>query len=256
MTIERPMFPPVGNVVQFSAFAAATKLPKKEAGTGAIARNRDKLRAKREERVAEIATNPNLTTTCINQRLRLSRREVWWTASHLTDYWHARLKWNSVLSWAQSRDIADANSFPKCDDNRLVLVDLWRTALVSQMLTPAPDAAAVTWKRAQLRAENFRYTDVKPEALQRVIDADVEWLEAHPTRRSNSEAMTRRREFNDAMRQRIRDIAASRDLSDEEIKPALKLKHHEIGKFIEKHGVNLEWLLEGRGRIFKSWAPQ
>jgi hypothetical protein len=53
------------------------------------------------------------------------------------------------------------------------------------------------------------------------------------------------------MRQRIRDIAASRDLSDEEIKPALKLKHHEITEFTEKHGVNLEWLLEGKDRIFE-----
>jgi ribosomal 50S subunit-associated protein YjgA (DUF615 family) len=53
------------------------------------------------------------------------------------------------------------------------------------------------------------------------------------------------------MRQRIRDIAASRDLSDEEIKPVLKLKHEEVARFTEKHGVNLGWLLEGEGRIFK-----
>jgi hypothetical protein len=59
-------------------------------------------------------------------------------------------------------------------------------------------------------------------------------------RRTNSEAMAHRREFNDAMRQRIRDIAASRDLSHEEIKPALTLKHHEFVKFAEKHGVNVE----------------
>ena len=63
--------------------------------------------------------------------------------------------------------------------------------------------------------------------------------------------MARSREFKDAMRQRIRDIAASRDLSDEEIKPVLKLKHHEIAEFTEKYGVNLEWLLEGKGRVFK-----
>ena len=53
------------------------------------------------------------------------------------------------------------------------------------------------------------------------------------------------------MRQRIRDIAASRGLSGEEIKPILRLKHQQIGEFTEKHGVNLEWLLEGKGRIFK-----
>ena len=34
--------------------------------------------------------------------------------------------------------------------------------------------------------------------------------------------------------------------------PVLKLKHHEIANFTEKHGVNVEWLLEGKGRIFKS----
>jgi hypothetical protein len=54
----------------------------------------------------------------------------------------------------------------------------------------------------------------------------------------------RSREFKTAMRQRIKEIAASRNLSDKEIKPA------------PKHGVNLEWLLEGEGRIFKSGAPQ
>jgi hypothetical protein len=37
---------------------------------------------------------------------------------------------------------------------------------------------------------------------------------------------------------RLRDIAASRDLSDEEIKPALTLKHHEIGRFSQQHGVD------------------
>jgi hypothetical protein len=92
---------------------------------------------------------------------------------------------------------------------------------------------------------------VKPERIERAIADDLAFLAAHPVRQSNSEAMAHRREFKDAMRQRIRDIAASRDLSDEEIRPVLKLKHHEIANFTEKHGVNLEWLLEGRGRIFK-----
>jgi hypothetical protein len=79
------------------------------------------------------------------------------------------------------------------------------------------------------------------------------FLAAHPTRRgTDSETVARRRAFKEAMRRRIRDVAASRDLSDEEIKRALRLKHHEIGEFTEKHGVNLEWLLEGKGRIVKN----
>jgi hypothetical protein len=79
----------------------------------------------------------------------------------------------------------------------------------------------------------------------------LEFLAAHPVRRSNSEAMAHRREFKEAMHQRIREIATSRDISDEEIKPAMTLKHHEIAKFTKKLGVNVEWLLEGKGRIFK-----
>jgi hypothetical protein len=50
----------------------------------------------------------------------------------------------------------------------------------------------------------------------------------------------------------VRGRCRSRDLSDEEIKPALTLKHREIARFSEQHGVNMEWLLEGKGRIFKT----
>jgi hypothetical protein len=55
------------------------------------------------------------------------------------------------------------------------------------------------------------------------------------------------REFKDAMRQRIRELAASRNLPDDEIKSVLRLKHQEIGTFAIKHSVSLGWLLEGGG---------
>jgi hypothetical protein len=82
--------------------------------------------------------------------------------------------------------------------------------------------------------------------------AAAPFLQQQPARRTKSDAMARRAEFKDAMRRRIRDIAGSRDLSDEEIKPALTLKHHQIANFAEKHGVNLEWLFEGKGRVFET----
>ena len=50
-------------------------------------------------------------------------------------------------------------------------------------------------------------------------------------RRTNSEAMARNREFKGAMRRRIRDIAASRDLSDEDISLAC-----ETAKTLKKKG--------------------
>jgi hypothetical protein len=132
------------------------------------------------------------------------------------------------------------------------MVANWRQAIAQQLLTPAPDTKAVAWKRAALAAGDHEYTDVGTERIERVIADDVAFLAAHPFRCDNSEAMTHRRKFKEAMRQRIRDVAASRDLSGEEIKPALTLKHREIAQFSEKHGVNLESFLEGRGRIFKT----
>jgi hypothetical protein len=88
----------------------------------------------------------------------------------------------------------------------------------------------------------------RAERIERAIAEDLAFLAAHPLRWSNSEAIAHRREFKAAMRQRIRDIAASRNLSDEEIKPALTLKHPDIAKFSEKHGVNLAWLFASIGR--------
>jgi hypothetical protein len=148
--------------------------------------------------------------------------------------------------------VADSGSFPPAaDGSRSSLVNTWREAVVKQLITPAPNVAAVAWKRAKLSGRDFSHLPVKPDRVERAITDDLAFLAAHPTRRSNSEAMAHRREFKEAVRQRIRDIAASRDLSDEEIRPVLKLKHHEIANFTEKHGVNVEWLLEGKGRIFE-----
>ena len=47
-------------------------------------------------------------------------------------------------------------------------------------------SAGVNWKRSQLRAGQYRYfaEKVKSERLQHAIEADIEWLEAHPTRKS------------------------------------------------------------------------
>ena len=128
------------------------------------------------------------------------------------------------------------------------MVQSWRAALAKQFYTLAWDTASVKWKQMALARGQHEYTGVKPERIERAIADDLAFLAAHPVRRSNSE-------FKEAMRQRIRDVAASRDLSDEEIKPVLKLKHHEIARFKEVNGVNLESLLEGKGQIFMSGAP-
>lgn len=192
---------------------------------------------------------PALTESCRNHRARLKRRDVWWQAERTTSYWRARREWSSVLRTAQQRGIGDADHFPQVvPGEEWDLVERWRTALVKQMLTPAPDLAAVAWKRARLTSEHWEYCDVKPERLQQAIDADAEWLAAHPSKKSiDATKQAAKARFKEAMRQRIRTIAASRGLSDDDIKPAMTLKHEAIGAFCRTYKVRVEWLLEGSG---------
>jgi hypothetical protein len=192
------------------------------------------------------------SATAGNGRLRKERHEVWRMAAAATRYWRVRIDFHDAVSSVQGREMPEGRSHPAVnEDDRISMVGRWRAALVKQLLTPASDVASVNWKQAALARGQHRYTDVKPERIERAIADDLAFLAAHPVRQSKSEAMAHQREFKEAMRQRIRDIAASPDLSDEEIKPVLKLKHHEIAEFTEKHGVNIEWLLEGKGRVFE-----
>jgi len=63
------------------------------------------------------------------------------------------------------------------------MVGRYREALVQQLLTPAPDVAAVNWKRMALKAGQHRYIDVKTERIERAIADDWAFLAAHPMRR-------------------------------------------------------------------------
>jgi hypothetical protein len=90
----------------------------------------------------------------------------------------------SALEIAQKYGIGDSASFPEPREieTRYEFVDKWRAAVVKQLLTPAPDGAAVTWKRAQLAGRGFSHLPTKAERIERVIADDVAFLAAHPTR--------------------------------------------------------------------------
>ncbi len=49
---------------------------------------------------------------------------------------------------------------------------------------PAPDVAAVIWKKATFAKGAHRFTDTTPEQ----IEANEEWLAAHPTKRTKPKA--------------------------------------------------------------------
>ena len=60
-----------------------------------------------------------------------------------------------------------------------------------------------------------------------------------------------RRAWKAAFRARVTTFAEKNSIPKSELAWLGRIKHHEIANFTEKHGVNLEWLLEGKGRIFE-----
>jgi hypothetical protein len=213
--------------------------------------------AKVNAEAARPAPAAPLSATVENGRLRQERRDVWRAAEAARRYCRARLDLHNAIKYAQRTETPEGRSHaPVNEDERWSLVEKWRAALARQLLTPAWDVASVKWKQRVLAGGDIRHTATNPFEVERAIGADLAWLAAHPTRRSNSAAMAHSREFKAAMRRRVMEVAISRHLSDEEIKPVLKLKHEEVGRFAGKHGVNLAWLLEGAGPMFKSGAPR
>ena len=90
------------------------------------------------------------------------------------------MEFDSACEMAQRRGIQD--SFACSPDDCIYNVRMWREALVNQLLTPAPDAGSITWKRQAFAQGQHQHIGAKTERIERAIAADVEWLTAHPTR--------------------------------------------------------------------------
>jgi hypothetical protein len=126
-----------------------------------------------------------MTETCRNKRLREQRKMAWSDADATTRYWRAKMEWDSARTFAQSRGLAVMqNDKHDYRDDRDYSVQQWRNSIAAQMLVPAPDMNAVTWKRGQLRDTQWKWTSTTDKQVERALAADVEWLEQHPTRKS------------------------------------------------------------------------
>jgi hypothetical protein len=171
-------------IIQLSAFSRSTR-PESDkhppAGVTAIGNRALTPRQRRREGKPELP--PPATEIAKSSRIRITRRDAWWHADRVADYWRGRLDWHHGLEIAQQYGIADSASFPSAEnENRSALVDKWRVAVAKKLLTPAPDLGAITWKRAKLKSSDLPYLPVKKERVERAIADDVAFLEAHPTR--------------------------------------------------------------------------
>jgi hypothetical protein len=129
----------------------------------------------------------SLSTTGENGRLRLERREAWWDSERVTRYWRLRIDFEDAVSSVQKIGAPEGRLHPAVKpEDHMPLVERYRAAKAKQLLTPAPDAAAIKWKQAALAEESkYNFVGVKPERIERAIADDLAFLAAHPVRQSN-----------------------------------------------------------------------
>jgi hypothetical protein len=133
----------------------------------------------------------------------------------------------------------------------MALVGHWCAAKVNQLLTPAYQAAGVLWRKGHLTADDFDYLPVERRQVERAIEADEAFLTSHRAadwepRRDGAPPSVQRSHA--SAHQGGGGIAQPRR---DEFRLALGLRHRHIGEFCKADGVNLGWLLEGVGEMFK-----
>jgi hypothetical protein len=81
-----------------------------------------------------------------------ARREVWREPDAIRQYWKARLEMDDAVSGVQRHGLPEGSNHPPYNPNeRWVLLANWRRAIAQQLLTPAPDTAAIAWKKGAVR---------------------------------------------------------------------------------------------------------
>ena len=127
-----------------------------------------------------------LTETAKNQRLRRERWEVWRRANAITKYWLRRLEFIDAISIVERLGFSD-KTLQRQDTShkaRWQILESYCEAERKQILTPAPDTAAVNWKRSCMG--RCSQIDLSKEHIEKVIAADMAFLSEHPTRRPRS----------------------------------------------------------------------
>jgi hypothetical protein len=183
--------------------------------------------------------------TAENFRLRQDRYYDWRQAASIMDYWRAMMKIKSAIACVQNYGTpeGDMHEFVT-DETHGHLVAKWRAAWARLMLTPAPNAREVNWKRAQLKADKYKCTGLSAARIEQAIADDVEFLKAHPTRRSRG-AIEERREWKAAFRARVTLYAEQNGIDKSELAWLGRLRHQDLVSFARRHRVDYAWMFTG-----------
>lgn len=180
-------------------------------------------------------------------------RDDWRTADAAREYWKAAWEMDSAIHRAQSHGLPEGEMHkPLAPGSCGPILAKYRGAIMAQLLTPAPTAREIEWKRAVFKHGDHEYTDVKPERIEGAIADDVEFLRTHPTRRSGKQGMDpkkleERRTWKAAFRARVTVFAEQSGIDKTELAWLGRIKHEHLAAFADRYGLSYKWLLEGSG---------
>jgi hypothetical protein len=97
------------------------------------------------------------------------------------DFFRRLLEFVDAAGFAAKLGVDEGKIYAKQSESRDTIVAAWREAMAVQIQTPAPDLAAVASKR-HLAARS--HLPITADEIAKAIEADEQWLQAHPTRRS------------------------------------------------------------------------
>ena len=188
-------------------------------GKSAVQRNRRTsiVRAERPQR------EEGETETGRNFRLRQERRGDWCRADAVREYWKAARAMDSAIHRVQQSELPEGDLHkPLAPGSWKPILAKYHAAIMAQLLTPAPTAREIEWKRAVFKHGDHEHTDIKPERIERAIAEDVEFLRTHPTRRSGKQGMDpkkleERRAWKAAFRARVTAFAEKRGIPKSEL---------------------------------------
>jgi hypothetical protein len=137
-----------------------------------------------ERPAAAYSRHEPATITAENFRLRKERYDDWRQADAVMDYWRAVMKMKSAISRVQNYGTPEGDTHDfVTDETHGMLITKWRAAWARLMLTPAPCSRELNWKRDQIKGSKWQYNGLSAKRIEQAIADDVEWLEAHPTRK-------------------------------------------------------------------------
>lgn len=121
-----------------------------------------------------------LVDTHHNFLLRQARWKEWRKAAALTEYYRALHALNHAEGRYHREIIGDDSQAQQIWHRLSEISTLWREAEALQIMTPAPDRSAVTWKR---KTAADKRPSLSAEIIAAMIAEDETWLTAHPIRR-------------------------------------------------------------------------